>query len=141
MVIIVYLYFIVPESLKVYSFVQTFLGSEHDSSLKFFRNICSSLVAKLVCAEESDNQILEAYFPLFIGKSIGEILCLHQNLWHIGIELALHETLALKIECIIWKPQNKESKKKKLYFSIYLMSAFWLFWSHNTKRKLTALTW
>lgn len=116
MAIIVYLYFIIPESLKVYSFVQTFLGSEHDSSLKFFRDICSSLVAKLMCAEESDDQILEAYFPFFNGKGIMEILCLHQNLWHIGIELALHETQTLKMVCYLKTAKQRTKKKKKQTF-------------------------
>lgn len=88
---------------------------------------CPDMVAKSACAEESCNEMLETHFLSLLEKPIGERLHLNQNLWHIGIPLALHENLAMKIECIIWKQQNKEIMTKNFSFSIHLMRALLLF--------------
>ena len=88
---------------------------------------CPDVVAKSACAEESCNEMLETHFLSLLEKPIGERLHLNQNLWHTGIPLALRENLAMKIECIIWKQQNKEIMTKNFSFSIHLMSALLLF--------------
>lgn len=87
---------------------------------------CPDMVAKSACAEESCNERLETHFLSLLEKPIGERLHLNQNLWHIGIPLALHENLAMKIDCIIWKQQNKEIMTQNFSFSIHLMSALLL---------------